>query len=63
MRRRGIGRLVLRALLDCARVNSFSSVILETTSTWQDAINFYLSQGFCVTHVAGGDTYFRLELD
>jgi GNAT superfamily N-acetyltransferase len=57
-RRRGIGRRLLSALLESARTQGYRWAILETTSTWEDAIAFYVSAGFQVTHHAGGNTYF-----
>jgi GNAT superfamily N-acetyltransferase len=61
-RRRGIGRLILRSLLDHAQQAGFKQVILETTATWQEAVKFYIDNGFQVTHYQGGDIYFCLEL-
>lgn len=43
-----------------------SVVVLETTSTWTEVIDFYLRCGFEITHVAGGDfgsdTWFERRL-
>src|SRR5262245_2482078 len=62
LRRHGVGRLVLQELIECAKRQSFQRIILETTSTWQDAVAFYVGNGFRITHHQEGDTYFLLEL-
>lgn len=61
-RRRGIGRLILRRLLEHAQQFGYRQVILETTATWQEAIQFYLDNGFQVTHFQNGDIYFSQDL-
>jgi ribosomal protein S18 acetylase RimI-like enzyme len=63
LRRRGIGGAILRRLIEDARASGCRRIVLETTSTWQDAVLFYQKRGFCVTHHQGGDTYFLLELN
>ena len=45
-RRTGIGTQMLNRLLDLARERKYSRVVLETTSTWNDAISFYKKHGF-----------------
>jgi len=62
LRRRGIGARILRALLDAARRDGYHTLVLETTETWDDAIAFYLSQGFCIVGRRGGDVHFELAL-
>jgi putative acetyltransferase len=62
-RRRGTGRLILENLLDCARRAGMREVILETTATWPEVIEFYKNAGFELTHYQGGDAYFRLGLE
>jgi GNAT superfamily N-acetyltransferase len=62
LRRQGIGSALLRRLLEEARAAGLQKIILETTSTWADAIAFYKRHGFRPTHVRGGDTYFALDL-
>ncbi len=61
-RRCGFGSLVLRHLLEEARRASCRQIVLETTSSWRDALQFYLKHGFQITHDAGGNTYFALDL-
>jgi putative acetyltransferase len=62
LRRQGIGRQILDELLRRAAQAGYEEVILETTETWQDVIDFYLSYGFTITHYLDGDVYFRKEL-
>ncbi len=63
LRRRGLGRRILTHLLAQARQDGTRRVVLETTATWQEVIAFYLDYGFRITHYAGGDVYFALDLD
>jgi GNAT superfamily N-acetyltransferase len=42
MRRKGIGRLILDQLVQRARAAGYRQVILETTTTWLEVIEFYL---------------------
>lgn len=60
--RKGIGRMILQALVEHARQTGFRRVILETTDTWQEVIAFYLDFGFHITHYQDGDVYFELNL-
>ncbi len=62
LRRRGLGRSMLTRLMDQARRDGLRQVVLETTDTWQEVIAFYLDFGFHITHYAGGDVYFALDL-
>ncbi len=61
-RRRGIGRRILQTLLMEAQRRGADQVILETTSFWQDAVTFYLANGFSITGERDGDTYFKVLL-
>jgi len=63
LRRQGIGSSILRQLIRDAKASGCRKIILETTSTWNDAIAFYQGHGFRPTHIQGGDAYFLLELD
>lgn len=63
LRRRGLGRLLLEALLQQARAAGFRRVILETTAAWSEVVAFYLRCGFRITHYQDGDVYFAMELD
>jgi ribosomal protein S18 acetylase RimI-like enzyme len=62
MRRRGIGKKILNALCLHAKAEGYKRVILETTETWQDAIEFYRQFGFKITHHLDGDVYLALDL-
>jgi GNAT superfamily N-acetyltransferase len=62
LRRSGIGRQILTALIAAARQRGCRRVILETTETWDEVVAFYLSFGFRITHHQDGDVYFCLEL-
>lgn len=62
LRRQGIGRKILDELLRRASQAGYKEVILETTETWQDVIDFYLSYGFEITHHQDGDVWFRKDL-
>lgn len=63
LRRSGIGGAILRRLVEDIRASGRRRIILETTSTWSDAVAFYRKHGFAGTHRRGGDTYFLRELD
>jgi GNAT superfamily N-acetyltransferase len=54
VRRHGIGRALVDALLDAARVRDLTRVVLETTEEWTDAVAFYERCGFARTHVEIG---------
>jgi GNAT superfamily N-acetyltransferase len=62
LRRQGIGRLLLQRLCVVAQGQGFQRVILETTDTWHDVIQFYQQFGFQITHYHAGDIYFALDL-
>lgn len=65
-RHQGIGRVVVDELLDTARRWGARSVILETSSVWDDVVRFYLSCGFRLTGrsegTSGEDTWFEVML-
>lgn len=62
MRRQGIGSLILQQLIERARSKGYCRVILETTKTWSEVIEFYLKLGFQITHEQNGEIYFKLDL-
>lgn len=62
MRRQGVGSIILAKLIAIARSWDCQRIILETTSTWDDAVAFYRNHGFRVTKEHAGDTYFILDL-
>lgn len=62
VRRQGIGKKILSELVNHARQAGFKRLILETTTTWQEVVEFYQHCGFRITHCQDGDTYFTLDL-
>ena len=62
MRRNGIGRMILSQLCEYAKSNGYKRVVLETTETWHEVIEFYKRFGFKITHYLDGDVYFSLDL-
>lgn len=62
LRRLGIGRQILDRLCAHARLSGYRQVILETTATWIEVIEFYQRYGFRITHTLDGDVYFALDL-
>ncbi|MFN8455234.1 MAG: GNAT family N-acetyltransferase [Anaerolineae bacterium] len=63
VRRQGIGRAILQQLCERARQLGFRRLILETTATWQEVIEFYQGFGFSITHLQDDDVYFSLDLN
>lgn len=63
LRRQGIGRRMLDALLDAARQQGCRVVVLETTSTWTDAVRFYQHYGFDFVEARNGETHMQLHLE
>lgn len=61
-RRLGIGSLLLETLVNQARQIGIIKIILETTTTWNDIIRFYLHHGFKITHQENGNTFFYQDL-
>jgi putative acetyltransferase len=61
-RGQGLGKGLVRHLISIAREREYTSLVCETTDTWQDAIGLYLACGFTITAQQNGDVYFRLEL-
>ncbi len=62
MRRKGIGTKILQSLCEQAKLNGTKRLVLETTETWHEVIEFYNQFGFKVTHYLDGDVYFSLEI-
>lgn len=58
IQRQSIGTRLLNFVETHVRQLGVNKVILETTSSWDDAIGFYLTNGYEVTHEQEGDTYF-----
>lgn len=61
-RRCGIGTRILQVLLDEARARGYSTIVLETTETWDDAIAFYLHHGFRIVARHDGEVHFAMAL-
>lgn len=62
LRGQGIGRRVLDALLEYARDQRCRLLVLETTSTWTDAVRFYARNGFQFVAERDGETHMQLEV-
>jgi putative acetyltransferase len=62
MRRKGIGRMILQKLCEQAKFDGYKRLVLETTETWHEVIEFYKQFGFQITHYQDGDVYFALDL-
>jgi ribosomal protein S18 acetylase RimI-like enzyme len=61
-RGQGLGKRLVRNLLDAAAERGFRQVVCETTETWEDAIALYRSCGFRDTGVRDGDIYFAIDI-
>ena len=61
-RRQGIGRAILYRLFEAARDRGYSQVVVETTSSWEDAKAFYVQHGFRRLGEWDGDTHFVVDL-
>lgn len=61
-RRQGLGSRILKRLINEARVRGYQHLVLETTSTWDEAIAFYRHHGFRVVGRRDGDTHFERAL-
>lgn len=61
-RGKGIGKRLVRALLDQARARGQQRVVCETTEDWNDARALYRSCGFAEIGQWGGDTHFSIDL-
>ena len=65
-RRSGVGRLMVNELVSIARGWGASKIVLETSAHWYDAVAFYQSNGFSITHHStspyGLDAWLQLEL-
>jgi ribosomal protein S18 acetylase RimI-like enzyme len=62
LRRQGIGRRILDALIQRGRERGYREIVLETTESWADAVGFYRQYGFETTGFIDGDHHFRLNL-
>jgi GNAT superfamily N-acetyltransferase len=60
--RQGIGRAMVRVLVNKARESQFKEIRVETTTAWHSAVALYLAEGFVLTHTQDGDTHFTFRL-
>ena len=64
-RRQGIGWAIVESLTTTAWEWGATRVVLETSTDWTEAVEFYLRCGFVVTHQEEGsfglDTWFELD--
>lgn len=63
LRRQGLGRRILDALLDYVHARGCRLLVVETTSTWTDAVRFYARYGFQLVEEKDGETHMTLELE
>jgi len=61
-RRDGIGRRLVRALLERAALLGYVEVVVETNVDWHSAIALYEGEGFVRTEQRDGDQHFRYVL-
>jgi len=62
-RGRGIGRALVRHLIEAARSRGHRRLVVETNDDWHDAIGLYLACGFTEEDRRDGEVHFALELD
>jgi len=65
-RRLGLASQIFNALISEAKKAGYKRVVLETTSDWNQAIEFWLKSGFRITHVDDSgewsETWFEREI-
>lgn len=54
----GVGSAILNELVQAATVAGYRNIVLETTATWTDAVDFYLHRDFRSLGVRDGDHHF-----
>lgn len=54
----GIGGRIMHLLEQHVVKLGYKFAELETTTDWEQVVNFYLKLGYTVTHVQDGDSYF-----
>jgi len=62
LRRTGLGRRLMAALLDGARERGLREVVVETTHDWHSAVALYESCGFAEYNRDPDDVHLRLRL-
>lgn len=58
-RGQGLGKRLVHALIEEARMRGMSRVVCETTDDWHDAIGLYLACGFIEIGRWNGDAHFE----
>lgn len=61
-RGKGIGKALVRELLETARKRGYRRVVCETTAEWADARALYRACGFQEIGTWCGDTHFAIDL-
>ena len=65
-RRHGFASQLFTALISEAKKVGYNRVVLETTSDWDNAIEFWLRNGFRITHIDNSglwsETWFEREI-
>jgi GNAT superfamily N-acetyltransferase len=61
-RGRGIGKALVRYLMDVARERGYTRLLTETNDDWYDAIGLYRSCGFETEGFRDGDIHLSLDL-
>jgi GNAT superfamily N-acetyltransferase len=62
LRGQGIGQRMLGALVSAARARGCRLLVLETTTTWTDAVRFYRRAGFQFVEERDGETHMLLPV-
>ena len=61
-RRSGIGSAILRFLIEKIKAQKAQAIVLETTTSWHEVIQFYTRHGFSPIGEENGDTTFQMSL-
>lgn len=61
-RRMGMGRDITAALVEAAHQTGYAKVLVETTDTWEPAIQLYQDFGFLEVARYGGDVHMEMVL-
>ena len=61
-RRKGIGRALLKQLIQSARDRGISYLLAHTEPAWQDAVSFYARQGFTQYGADEIDIFMKLKI-
>jgi ribosomal protein S18 acetylase RimI-like enzyme len=61
-RRKGIGRLLVKALLEEGRKRAYTKIVVETNEDWTSAISLYERCGFRPYDHRDGEIHMQLTL-